>query len=125
MQTHKIRFQMQGKESNIFCYLEVEGELTHEDYELFVPAFEESIKNLKEPRIKLFVNITKLQGWDLESVWDDLKFGLNHEKEFVKIAVLGKSSFFEYGVKLSNWLVASQMKYFEDFDEAKEWLLDE
>ena len=122
MNNHAIQFDMMGSGKEFCCYIKIEGDLTHEDYEFFVPEFENTIKNINEPHIKLIADITKLKSWDIHAAWDDSKFGLNHSSEFSKIAVIGQSSFYEYGTKISNWFIPCELKYFESFDEAKSWL---
>lgn len=124
MKTHAIKFEIITTKNDIYCYFEIEGDLRHEDYEVFVPAFEKALENIKEPKVKLLADIRNLKSWDLHAAWDDLKFGLKHGNEFSKVAVLGNSKVYEYGTKISNWFIPSSMKYFESLEDAKKWLLD-
>ncbi|MDD2382575.1 MAG: STAS/SEC14 domain-containing protein [Sulfurospirillaceae bacterium] len=122
MKTKVLHFELKGLGESFYCYIKVNGTLTHEDYATFVPLFEKSLKDIKEPKVKMLVDITDLDGWELEAAWDDIKFGLQHDSVFDKIAVVGKSALYTYGVKISNWFTPYEMHYFEDIDEAKKWL---
>jgi hypothetical protein len=122
METKAFKFEINGNGDHFYGTLKVTGKLTHEDYELFVPAFEQSLQCIKEPRVKMLVDITQWDGFELEAAWDDLKFGLSHGSEFTKIAVVGQGGLSQYGVKIVNWFTHYEMKYFEDIHEAKEWL---
>ncbi len=115
-------FELRGSGDEFYCYIKVVGKLTHEDYEKFVPMFEKTLSNIKEPKVKVLVDITELDGWELQALWDDLKFGLTHNNEFTNIAVVGKNHLYEYGVKISNWFTHAKMQYFENINEASNWL---
>ncbi len=111
--------------NNIFYIkMEFKGTLTHKDYEIMIPIIEDTIKNVPHPKLKILVNALHLKGWELEAAWDDLKFGLKHNKEFDKIAYVGTKTWEEYGVKLSSWFLSGEMKFFENEHSAKEWLLN-
>jgi len=106
-----------------YIKMDLKGCLTHQDYELMIPIIENTIKNTPHPKIKILVNALELEGWELQAVWDDIKFGLKHDKEFEKIAYIGSKNWEEYGIKLSNWFTSGELKYFEDETNAKKWLI--
>ncbi|MEA3498515.1 MAG: STAS/SEC14 domain-containing protein [Campylobacterota bacterium] len=124
MKTNSIRFEMIGSGKEFYCYIEVDGKLTHEDYEFFIPSFESAIQHIKEPKIDLLINIENFNGWEIQAAWDDLKFSLKHGKEFNKLAVVGQNRLLEYSAKISAWLLPYDVKFFEDIDRAKKWLLN-
>jgi hypothetical protein len=115
-------FELIENGSKIYCYIKAVGKLTHEDYETFVPSFEQLLKNIKEPKVKVLADLSEFEGWEMQAAWDDLKFGLSHNNDFEKIAVAGHSDLYKYGVKISNWFTPYEMHYFEDINKAKEWL---
>ncbi len=106
-----------------YIKMDLKGKLTHNDYEVMIPIIEDMIKNTTHPKIKILVNALKLDGWELKAMWDDMKFGLKHNKEFEKIAYVGSKTWEEYGIKLSNWFTSGELKYFEDELIAKRWLI--
>lgn len=120
--TKAFSYELIRNDNQFYCYVKVIGRLSHEDYENFIPTFESVLKDIKDPKVKVLADITKLEGWDIQAAWDDIKFGLSHNNEFEKIAVVGHSSLYEYGVKISNWFTPYEMKYFSNIDEAKAWL---
>jgi len=122
MEKHAISFRMINLKDEFYCYMEIEGKIKHEDYEFFVPVFENAIKDIKDVHIKLLVDITKIEGWELHAAWDDLKFGLKHGTEFSKIALIGNDKLYEYGTKVTNWFTPGAMKYFDNKEDAKNWL---
>lgn len=120
--TKAFAFEMKSDNSNVYCYMKAVGKLTHSDYEKFVPSFEEFLKGIKEPKVKVLADLSEFTGWELEAAWDDLKFGLSHNNEFAKIAVVTTSKYIEYGVKISNWFTGYEIKQFSDIDSALIWL---
>jgi hypothetical protein len=122
MGKNQFHFHMEGAGDHFYCYFKIDGHLTHHDYETLIPNFEAAISNIKEPHVKMLVDIVKLEGWDLQAAWDDLKFGLKHNNDFEKIAVVGHEGIYEYGVKVANWFTHYEMEYFHDLAQAKQWL---
>lgn len=122
MENKTFYFEFRGAGEQFYGYLKVIGKLTHEDYESFVPMFEQSLQCVKEPKVKMLVDITELEGFELQAMWDDLKFGLKHNSEFTQIAVVGNSTFYQYGIKIANWFTHAKMEYFEEESDAKKWL---
>ena len=122
METKAFKFELNGAGEHFYGYLKVIGKLTHSDYKTFVPMFEQSLQCIKEPKVKMLIDITQWEGFELEAAWDDLKFGLSHGSEFTKIAVVGESGFTQYAVKIVNWFTHYEMRFFEDTGKAKEWL---
>ena len=120
---HGISIGINQLNEVFYIRLDLKGKLTHEDYKIMIPLIEEAIKNTPHPKIKILVNALHLTGWEMQAAWDDLKFGLKHNKEFEKIAYVGNKTWEEYGIKLSNWFTSGELKYFEDESEAKRWLL--
>lgn len=100
------------------------GTLTHDDYETMVPVLEGALQGVKDPDIYVFVDVTELDGWELQAAWDDLKLGVKHAREFKKIAILGNNTTQELMAKLANWFTPAKVKYFVDQTDALSWLKD-
>ncbi len=105
-----------------FLRITIKGKLTHEDYQKLIPLIENAIVGVKEPKIKVLVDAREFEGWELRAAWDDLKFGLKHNKEFTKLAFVGDKEWEKYAIKISNWFMSGEMKYFDSMDKAVEWL---
>ena len=39
--------------------------------------------------MRLFVLFEDFHGWDLHAAWDEFKFGLKHDADFERIAMVG------------------------------------
>lgn len=107
---------------HVYLKMELSGRLEHDDYELMVPMIESAISGIEKPKIEVLVDAIDFGGWDLRAAWDDLKFGLKHNSEFTKLAFVGNKKWEEYGIKISNWFINARMRYFEDIEEAHQWL---
>jgi hypothetical protein len=125
MQEHSISFGITHIADEFFLKLTIKGRLTHHDYERMIPMIENALVGIKEPKIKVLVDAREFDGWELRAAWDDLKFGLKHNKEFTKLAFVGDKSWEAYGIKISNWFMSGEMQYFENIDEATAWLNEE
>jgi hypothetical protein len=123
IEEHGISIGINQLNDIFYIKMEIKGKLTHQDYTYMIPIIENTIKNTPHPKIKILVNALHLEGWELETMWDDLKFGLKHNKEFEKIAYVGSKTWEEYGIKLSNWFTSGELKFFEDELSAKKWLI--
>ncbi len=77
---------------------------------------ENALFGIKEPNIKVLVDAREFDGWELRAAWDDLKFGLKHSKEFTKLAFVGNKEREAHSIKISNWFMSGDIKYFEDND---------
>ena len=72
----------------------------------------------------MMVDISTLTGWELRAAWDDFKLGLVLSSKIDKIAIYGDKSWQEMASKVGSWFVSGEIKSFEDYDSAKEWLVD-
>ena len=115
---HGINIGMNRVKNQFFVKMKIIGKLTHDDYEMITPMLENALNGVEHPNISLLIDATEFEGWSLQAVWDDLKLGLKHNKDFHKIALIGNKSWQEYGVKISNWFSVGSMEYFENIDDA-------
>jgi len=119
---HGLSIGIQRVENTFFLSLKAVGTLTHADYEMITPIIDSSLKSIKNPRVKAFIDITEFEGWELKAAWDDFKIGLQHGNEFVKIAIYGNKNWQEIAAKISSWFVTGEIKSFKDEAEALSWL---
>jgi hypothetical protein len=109
-------------DNHFFMTFKAVGKLTHDDYAVMVPMIESALEGVKEPTINAFIDMTELHGWELRAAWDDFKLGLKHGREFNKIALLGNKKWEELSAKVGSWFISGEMKYFEDEQDAYDWL---
>ncbi|MCF6185975.1 MAG: universal stress protein [Desulfobulbaceae bacterium] len=98
------------------------GVLTDADYQDFLPELEQLIE--REGPISAYVDMQDFKRWEAKAAWDDLKFGIAHDIDFDRIAVVGNSKWQQWMVKVSNIFFTADMRYFpvEEKQEAMDWL---
>lgn len=122
MNEHAIDVTINQIGDDIIMTMRIVGKLKHSDYEFLVPTLQHAIEGVREPKIKALVDIVDFSGYELRALWDDLKFGVQFNKEFSKIAVIGNKFLEEFGVTIANWFTHADMKYFEVQEDAISWL---
>jgi hypothetical protein len=81
-----------------------------------------ALAGVKQAKIKALVDCIELEGWELRAAWDDLKLGLKHGNQFMKIAIIGNKRWQEVAAKIGTWLVAGEMEFFDNEETALDWL---
>ncbi len=119
---HSVSIGISHVGEDFFLKIVANGTLTHQDYERMIPMIENALVGVKDPKIRVLVDAREFKGWDIRAAWDDLKFGLKHNKEFIKLAFVGNKEWESYSIKIANWFMSAKMKYFEDIDSATAWL---
>ena len=119
---HGLTIGIERTGSDFYLSLKAIGKLTHEDYETIAPMIDSALEGMKDPKIKALIDGTELEGWELKAAWDDFKLGLKHGSEFEKIAIYGNKNWQEITAKVGAWFISGEVKYFEDYDAAVEWL---
>jgi len=122
LKKHGLYIGIERVNSEIYLFLKAQGKLTHQDYELITPMIDSALSEVKEPKVKVFIDAVELEGWELRAAWDDFKIGLKHGNEFEKIAIYGNKKWQELFAKIGSWFTSGEVKYFEDESEAFEWL---
>ena len=119
---HGISIGINRVNEFFFMKIKIKGTLTHQDYERMIPMLKSSIEGVKEPDVRVLIDATEFNGWELRAAWDDFKFGMEFRQTFSKIAIVGTSTVEEYAVKIGSWFMSGDIKFFESLDEAYEWL---
>jgi len=119
---HGLSIGIERVNNEFFLSLKATGKLTHEDYEKINPMIDSALQGIKDPNIKVFIDGSEFEGWELRAAWDDFKLGLKHGNNFDKIAIFGNKKWQEYSAKIGTWFISGDVKYFEDADEALTWL---
>ena len=125
IEKHGITVKINKREDYFFMQVKIVGTLTHEDYQKRLPILKYTLNNTDNPKVKVLVDALEFQGWELRAAWDDYKFGMEYNKAFTKIAFVGADAWKSYGVKIGNWFMSGQMKYFKTIEEAEAWLSED
>ena len=98
------------------------GVLTDADYQAFLPELEKFIE--QEGPISAYVDMRDFKGWQAKAAWEDLKFGLAHDIDFDRIAIVGNSKWQQWLITVANIFFAADMRFFsaEKKQEAMDWL---
>ncbi len=102
--------------------VQVSGKLGHEDYQDFVPKFEQLIK--KHGKIRVLFEMVDFQGWNAGALWDDIKFDLKHFSDIERLAIVGDRKW-EHGMSVfCRPFTTAKIRYFHlaNGDEARAWL---
>lgn len=119
---HGISVGIERTGNDFYMTFTAVGKLTHADYEMITPMIDSALEGIKEPAIKMLVDVTYFEGWELKAAWDDFKIGLKHGNKFVRVAMYGNKPWQEWMGKIAGWFISGEVKYFEDEKVAIEWL---
>ena len=119
---HGLSIGIERYDNEFFLILKAVGKLSHDDYQVIVPMIESALERVRNPNIKVFINATELEGWEVRAAWDDLKLGVKHGREFSKIAIWGNKNWQAVSAKVGGWFMSGEIKYFENENEAFSWL---
>jgi len=119
---HGLSIGLERVDNQFFLSLKAVGKLTHKDYEKITPLIDSVLSEVREPQVKVLIDGTELQGWELRAAWDDFRLGLKHNNEFTKIAIYGNKNWQEIVAKIGAWFMSGEVRYFESCDDALAWL---
>lgn len=126
---HGLSIGIERVGSEFFMSFKAVGKLTHQDYETIIPMIDAALTGVQGAHVKVLMDATELEGWELRAAWDDLKLGLRHGSEFERIAMVSDSRWLEASAKVGAWFVAGKFRAFTTkeggFDKALEWLNSE
>ncbi len=102
--------------------IRAEGVLTDEDYKKFLPELEEEIR--RRGQVSVYIDIEDFKGWKARAAWDDLKFGIAHDMDFRRIAIVGSGTWQHWLVRVIDIFFSADMRFFssEEKEQAMEWL---
>jgi hypothetical protein len=61
---HGMSIGLERMGAELFLSLTMVGKLSHEDYQTITPMINSALEGIKDPHIKVFCNITELEGWE-------------------------------------------------------------
>jgi hypothetical protein len=100
--------------------LTVSGKITHADFEAVLPKIE---AELARGPLSLVEVIDSFSGFDLETLWDGMKFDMAHWSEFRRVAVVTDLTWFSPFTRMLDTLTHLQVKEFrrDQLEEAQAW----
>ncbi|QDT67026.1 SpoIIAA family protein [Calycomorphotria hydatis] len=101
------------------------GTLTHEDYQHFVPVIEKRIE--QSGKIRLLVILDDFDGWTAGAMWDDIKFDVKHFSDIERLAIVGETKWESAMATFCRPFTTAAIKYFDhaELKAAEEWISEE
>lgn len=88
------------------------GKLSKENYEtVFLPILEKLIKHYGKIRLVMQFD-DSFEGWEAGAMWDDAKFGVQHRKDFTRVALVGGPKWMHWGTKLGAAIMDGEVRNF-------------
>jgi len=107
-----------NKDKDILAF-KVSGKLTDADYKQFLPVLETMIQ--KKGRISLYIEAQDFKGWEAKAAWDDLRFGLQHDNDFKRIAIISDKSLVHTATGFVNFFSHIDMRFFDENESEAAW----
>jgi hypothetical protein len=100
------------------------GKLHDEDYKRFVPLVDSAIA--AQGKVRLLALFENFQGWDLQALWDDIKFATTHCTKIERIALVGDKKWEQWMAKVCKPFTMAKIRYFDtaDLETAKTWIAE-
>jgi len=122
IQRHGISVGLERADSDFYMTLKPVGKLTHDDYQAITPMIDDALQGIKTPQVRVLVDATDFDGWELRAAWDDFKLGLKHGNAFEKMALVGDRRWQEKMAKIAGWFMSGESRYFDNVGDAIAWL---
>ncbi|NNE66232.1 MAG: STAS/SEC14 domain-containing protein [Pyrinomonadaceae bacterium] len=102
--------------------INVSGSLTKEDFDRHLPELEILLE--QQDMLRFFIKLEDFSGYELDALWEDIKFDHKHKNQYGKTAIVGEKRWEEWGTKLSSLFFDAKMKFFynDQSDEAWKWV---
>lgn len=119
---HGISVGIERHHQQMMVVMKASGTLTHEDYQNITPMLIGAFQAIEQPKIKILVDITDFDGWELRAAWDDFRLGLELGTDIDKIAIYGHKSWQDMAAKIGAWFIKGEMRAFEQYQDAIDWI---
>ncbi len=98
------------------------GNLTHYDYGKFLPLLINLLRRYK--KVRLFFEMEDVEGRQIKTFWDDVKFDVQHINCYEKIAMVGKTNWQALITDILQPFIKTEIKFFElsERDTALNWI---
>ena len=116
--------QIYHEHTSVFGF-EITGKLTPGEIEGFLPEMEKAFKEANK-KLRLLVDVTKMDGADIKSEWEIFEFLRKHIKDVELIAIVGAHSWTKIMSEIlaESIFVGAPTVYFktEEIEPAWKWL---
>jgi SpoIIAA-like len=98
----------------------VYAELSLADFREFETAVNNELR--RAPKLKLLLNLSKMSGYTVDVMWEDIQFTRTHARDFKRIAVVTDSMWVSWLGWLPSAFTDAEIRHFEDLAAADAWL---
>ena len=95
------------------------GKLHDADYQQFVPVIDAAVE--KAGQVRLLAQLEDFHGWDVNALWDDIKFATTHCTKIDRIAIVGEKRWEAWMAKVCKPFTRAKIRYFDVADTAGAW----
>jgi hypothetical protein len=122
MTTKEKTLQLTEKQDGKVLEIHVQGKLTKDDYETFMPEIERLIKQHGKLRILFYMH--EFQGWSAGALWEDTQFDLRHFNDIERLALVGETRWQQGMSVFCKPFTTAKVRYFEhaDLAKARQWI---
>jgi hypothetical protein len=105
--------------------IKINGKLSKEDYEQFVPKVEELIK--QQGKVRILMEMHDFHGWEMGALWEDIKFDVKHFRDIERLAMIGESKWEAGMAVFCKPFTTAKIKYFDasNADDARQWIRED
>ena len=119
---HSLTIAIKRKADCYFLSCKAIGKLSIEDYQMITPIISSTLSSQPSPRLEILIDITQFDGWTLGAAWNDFVMGIKHSGEINRVAVFGNSYWQKVLSRAGNWLIAGEIRYFDNRMGAINWI---
>ena len=100
----------------------VEGKLSEEDYQHFVPALERLIT--AHGKVRILFEMHNFHGWDAGALWEDIKFDSKHFRDIERLAIVGETKWEKGMAVFCTPFTTAKIRYFDQQQksDAHQWI---
>ncbi len=122
MSTQVKSLQLEEKQGGKVLEAQIQGRLTKEDYEVFVPEIERLIRLHGKLRILLYMH--DFEGWSAGALWEDIKFDAKHFSDIERLALVGESKWQQGMAVFCKPFTTAEVRYFDhsQLPAARQWI---
>lgn len=102
--------------------IEIQGKLSKQAYEEFVPLTERRINQYG--KVRMLVVMRDFHGWDAGALWEDLKFDIKHFSDIERLAIVGENRWQQGMTVFCRPFTTAEIKYFphDELEQARAWV---
>lgn len=119
MRSHQSDISIQQHANTLILHITICGTLQHCDYQNINNVLDASANSCD---INVSFDMTKMRGFTLHAVWDDLLLGIKHWSHFKKIAIIGDKPWQASMAYLANHIGHIHCQLFSNQTDANAWL---